>query len=280
MAVLLDGKAVSEKVKAEIKTTIEALIKDGKRPPCLAVILVGEDPASQIYVRNKVRDCEETGIISKKLILSESTGESELLSVINGLNADDAVDGILVQMPLPKHIYERTVVEAIAPSKDVDAFHPVNVGNIFTGFGTFAPCTPSGILKLLDEYGISVSGKNCVVVGRSNIVGKPMAILLLQRNGTVTICHSKTKSLSEHTKNADILVVATGKAGLINGGMVKEGAVIVDVGMNRVSGKLVGDCDFPSCEAKASYITPVPGGVGPMTRAVLLCNTLKAYTNR
>ncbi len=277
MAVLLDGKATSEKIKKQIKDTTDGLIKDGKRSPCLTVILAGDDPASRIYVKNKARDCAEVGIVSNQLTLPAETSEDELLSLINEQNNDDKVDGILVQLPLPKHINENKVIEAISPSKDVDAFHPVNVGKILTGHGVFAPCTPSGVITLLDEYGVSIPGKNCVVVGRSNIVGKPMALLLLQRNGTVTICHTKTRSLAEHTKNADILIVAAGKAGLVTGNMVKSGAVIVDVGMNRVDGKLVGDCEFASCEAKASHITPVPGGVGPMTRAILLRNTLTAY---
>lgn len=277
MATIIDGKMTSAKVKEEVRQAVLKITESGKRPPCLAVVLVGEDPASQIYVRNKIKDCEETGITSKPCVLPESTTQKELLDLIENLNGDNSVDGILVQMPLPKHIDERVVIEAISPKKDVDAFHPVNVGKIMTGNFIFAPCTPSGVMRLLDEYSIDVSGKNCVVIGRSNIVGKPMAMLLMQRNATVTICHSKTKSLAEHTKNADVLVVATGRAGLVDGSMIKEGAVIVDVGMNRLDGKLVGDCDYASCAEKASYITPVPGGVGPMTRAILLCNTLKAY---
>lgn len=277
MATIIDGKMTSAKVKEEVRQAVLKITESGKRPPCLAVVLVGEDPASQIYVRNKIKDCEETRITSKPCILPESTTQKELLDLIENLNGDNSVDGILVQMPLPKHIDERVVIEAISPKKDVDAFHPVNVGKIMTGNFIFAPCTPSGVMRLLDEYSIDVSGKNCVVIGRSNIVGKPMAMLLMQRNATVTICHSKTKSLAEHTKNADVLVVATGRAGLVDGSMIKEGAVIVDVGMNRLDGKLVGDCDYASCAEKASYITPVPGGVGPMTRAILLCNTLKAY---
>jgi methylenetetrahydrofolate dehydrogenase (NADP+)/methenyltetrahydrofolate cyclohydrolase len=277
MATIIDGKMTSAKVKEEVRQAVLKITESGKRPPCLAVVLVGEDPASQIYVRNKIKDCEETRITSKPCIFPESTTQKELLDLIENLNGDNSVDGILVQMPLPKHIDERVVIEAISPKKDVDAFHPVNVGKIMTGNFIFAPCTPSGVMRLLDEYSIDVSGKNCVVIGRSNIVGKPMAMLLMQRNATVTICHSKTKSLAEHTKNADVLVVATGRAGLVDGSMIKEGAVIVDVGMNRLDGKLVGDCDYASCAEKASYITPVPGGVGPMTRAILLCNTLKAY---
>ena len=274
---LLDGKLTAAKVKAEIAAKIKNNCELGKRAPGLAVILVGENPASQVYVKNKIKDCEETGIVSKPFILPESTAEEELIDIIGKLNADNSIDGILVQLPLPKGIDERRVIEAIDPSKDVDAFHPSNVGRIMLGLDGFAPCTPAGVMRLLAEYNIEISGKNCVVVGRSNIVGKPMALLLLAQNGTVTICHSRTKNLAEVTKSADILVVAVGKARMITGDMVKDGAVIVDVGMNRVDGKLCGDVDFDSCKDKASFITPVPGGVGPMTRAMLLENTYHAY---
>lgn len=274
---LLDGKLTAAKVKAEIAAKIKNNCELGKRAPGLAVILVGENPASQVYVKNKIKDCEETGIVSKPFILPESTAEEELIDIIGKLNADSSIDGILVQLPLPKGIDERRVIEAIDPSKDVDAFHPSNVGRIMLGLDGFAPCTPAGVMRLLKEYNIEISGKNCVVVGRSNIVGKPMALLLLAQNGTVTICHSRTKNLAEVTKSADILVVAVGKARMITGDMVKDGAVIVDVGMNRVDGKLCGDVDFDSCKDKASFITPVPGGVGPMTRAMLLENTYHAY---
>ncbi len=274
---LLDGKLTAAKVKAEIAAKIKNNCELGKRAPGLAVILVGENPASQVYVKNKIKDCEETGIVSKPFILPESTAEEELIDIIGKLNADNSIDGILVQLPLPKGIDERRVIEAINPSKDVDAFHPSNVGRIMLGLDGFAPCTPAGVMRLLKEYNIEISGKNCVVVGRSNIVGKPMALLLLAQNGTVTICHSRTKNLAEVTKSADILVVAVGKARMITGDMVKDGAVIVDVGMNRVDGKLCGDVDFDSCKDKASFITPVPGGVGPMTRAMLLENTYHAY---
>lgn len=277
MATIIDGKQISQKVKDEVKREVAAIVERGKRPPCLGVVLVGENPSSQIYVRNKVKDCGETGITSRSFVLPESTTETGLLTLIDELNKDKDLDGILVQMPLPKHIDERKVIEAISPKKDVDAFHPVNVGKIMTGSFIFTPCTPSGVMRLLDEYGIEIEGKNCVVVGRSNIVGKPMALLLLHRNGTVTVCHSKTKNIAEYTKNADILIVAVGKAGLVDGSMIKDGAVVVDVGMNRINGKFTGDCDFESCFEKASFITPVPGGVGPMTRAILLCNTLRAY---
>lgn len=274
---LLDGKLTAAKVKTEIAAKIKNNCELGKRAPGLAVILVGENPASQVYVKNKIKDCEETGIVSKPFILPESTAEEELIDIIGKLNADSSIDGILVQLPLPKGIDERRVIETIDPSKDVDAFHPSNVGRIMLGLDGFAPCTPAGVMRLLAEYNIEISGKNCVVVGRSNIVGKPMALLLLAQNGTVTICHSRTKNLAEVTKSADILVVAVGKARMITGDMVKDGAVIVDVGMNRVDGKLCGDVDFDSCKDKASFITPVPGGVGPMTRAMLLENTYHAY---
>ena len=280
MAVILDGKATSLKVKAGIKEQVDAIIASGGRAPCLAVVLVGEDPASQVYVRNKIRSCGETGITSKQYILPDSTTEEELISLVKELNNDKNIDGILVQLPLPKGINERAVIETIVPEKDVDAFHPVNVGKMFLGLDSFAPCTPSGIIRLLDEYNVEIKGKNCVVIGRSNIVGKPMAMLLLGRHGTVIVCHSKTPDISAYTKNADIVVVAVGKANVVTGDMIKEGAVVVDVGMNRVDGKLCGDCEYESCAAKASYITPVPGGVGPMTIAMLLTNTLKAYNDR
>ncbi len=275
---LLDGKLTAAKVKTEIAAKIINDKALGKRAPGLAVILVGENPASQVYVRNKIKDCEETGIISKPFILPETTTEEQLIGIINDLNADDTVDGILVQLPLPKGLDERKVIETISPEKDVDAFHPSNVGRITLGLEGFAPCTPAGVMRLLSEYNIEISGKNCVVVGRSNIVGKPMALLLLAKNGTVTICHSKTADLAAVTRNADILVVAVGKAKMITGDMIKDGAVVVDVGMNRVDGKLCGDVDFESCKDKSSFITPVPGGVGPMTRAMLMQNTYTAYS--
>lgn len=277
---LLDGKLTAAKVKTEIAAKITNDKALGKRAPGLAVILVGENPASQVYVRNKIKDCEETGIISKPFILPETTTEEQLIGIIGDLNADDSVDGILVQLPLPKGLDERKVIETIAPEKDVDAFHPSNVGRITLGLEGFAPCTPAGVMRLLSEYNIEISGKNCVVVGRSNIVGKPMALLLLAKNGTVTICHSKTADLAAVTRNADILVVAVGKAKMITGDMIKDGAVVVDVGMNKVDGKLCGDVDFESCKDKSSFITPVPGGVGPMTRAMLLENTYLSYSRK
>lgn len=243
----------------------------------LAVIIVGNDPASRVYVNNKKKACEYIGIESFEYALSENTTQEQLLNLIEKLNNDGAVDGILVQLPLPKHIDEETVLNTISPKKDVDAFHPVNVGKIMIGNYDFLPCTPAGVMELIKESGIDVCGKNCVVVGRSNIVGKPQAMLLLASNGTVTVCHSKTKNLSDITKNADILVAAVGKANMIKADMVKEGAVLIDVGMNRLPDKkLCGDIDFSECEKKASAITPVPGGVGPMTIAMLMKNTVRA----
>lgn len=230
-----------------------------------------------MYVAGKIRDCGEIGIDSKHFELPESTTEEELLALVKKLNEDDSVSGLLVQLPLPSHINEKTIINAIDPKKDVDAFHPTNVGKIMIGDYDFLPCTPAGVMELLDEYNIDVAGKECVVIGRSNIVGKPQAMLLLHKNGTVTICHSKTKNLREVTKRADILVVAVGKAEFVTGDMIKEGAVVIDVGMNRNSeGKLVGDVLFESAKEKASYITPVPGGVGVMTRAILMKNAVKA----
>ena len=273
MAIKLDGKALAEKMRAQIREETESLA----RRPTLAVILVGEDPASQVYVRNKEKDCVECGILSQGYRLPAQTSEAQLLELIDVLNENDRVDGILVQLPLPEHISQEKVLHAIRPDKDVDAFHPFNVGKIVTGEQGFLPCTPAGVMALLREYEIDIAGKDCVVVGRSNIVGKPMALLLLRENGTVTICHSKTAHLSEVTVRADILVSAVGKTGFITGDMVKEGAVVVDVAMNRdAEGKLCGDCVFDEVEKKASYITPVPGGVVPMTRLVLMQNTLAA----
>lgn len=273
MAIKLDGKALAEKMRAQIRQETEMLA----RRPTLAVILVGEDAASQVYVRNKEKDCAECGILSQGYRLPVQTSETQLLELIDVLNKNDRVDGILVQLPLPDHISQEKVLHAIRPDKDVDAFHPFNVGKIVTGEQGFLPCTPAGVMALLREYGIDIAGKDCVVVGRSNIVGKPMALLLLRENGTVTICHSKTAHLSEVTARADILVSAVGKTGFITSDMVKKGAVVVDVAMNRnAEGKLCGDCVFDEVEKKASYITPVPGGVGPMTRLVLMQNTLAA----
>lgn len=276
MAKLLMGKEVSARIKAELKTEVENLKKEGINPG-LAVIIVGEDPASQVYVRNKERACEECGIYSEKYALTAETTQEELLKLIDELNNKSSISGILVQLPVPKHIDEKTIINAIAPNKDVDAFHPVNVGKIMVGNYDFVPCTPAGVMELIKESGIDVSGKECVIVGRSNIVGKPQAMLLLHQNGTVTICHSKTKNLAEKTKNADILIAAVGIPNFIKGDMIKEGAVVIDVGINRLENKkLCGDVEFESAEKVAGAITPVPGGVGPMTIAMLMKNTVKA----
>lgn len=276
MAKLLMGKEVSARIKAELKTEVENLKKEGINPG-LAVIIVGEDPASQVYVRNKERACEECGIYSEKYALTAETTQEELLKLIDELNNKSSISGILVQLPVPKHIDEKTIINAIAPNKDVDAFHPVNVGKIMVGNYDFVPCTPAGVMELIKESGIDVSGKECVIVGRSNIVGKPQAMLLLHQNGTVTICHSKTKNLAEKTKNADILVAAVGIPNFIKGDMIKEGAVVIDVGINRLENKkLCGDVEFESAKKVAGAITPVPGGVGPMTIAMLMKNTVKA----
>lgn len=275
-AEILDGKALAAKLRGEIKNKVTQVTENGVRPG-LAVVLVGEDPASKVYVRNKKLACEEVGILSEEYKLPEETTEKELLELIHKLNAKEDIHGILVQAPLPAHINFKTVTETILPEKDVDAFHPYNVGKIMIGDFDFLPCTPAGVMELIKMSGINVSGKNCVVVGRSNIVGKPQSMLLLKENGTVTVCHSKTADLASYTKNADILVSAVGKASVITGDMIKPGAVVIDVGMNRnAEGKLVGDVDFSSASEVASYITPVPGGVGPMTITMLLKNTLKA----
>lgn len=276
MGQIIDGKLISKSVKDKIAIEVKELKKSGVTPG-LAVIIVGENPASQIYVRNKQRACEEVGFESFKYEMPESTTQDELLELIKKLNEDKRVNGILCQLPLPSHIDESTVINNIAPEKDVDAFHPENVGKIMIGDYSFLPCTPAGVMELIASTGIDIVGKECVVVGRSNIVGKPMAMLLLHKSGTVTICHSKTKDLQAECQRADILVAAVGVAKLIKGDMVKDGAVLIDVGMNRdENGKLCGDIDFESCKDKASYITPVPGGVGPMTIAMLMKNTLTA----
>jgi len=277
MATVIDGKALAAKMKAEIR---EEIARDGIHAG-LAVVIVGEDPASRIYVNNKRKDCAECGIESFEFALPAESTEQELIALIGELNAREDVDGILVQLPLPKHIDESRVIRAIDPDKDVDAFHPYNVGLIMTGDYRFLPCTPAGVIAMLDAYGIDPAGKNCVVVGRSNIVGKPQAMLLLHRSGTVTICHSRTRDLAAITAGADILVSAVGKVGLITADMVKPGAVVIDVAMNRNSeGKLCGDVLYDEVSEKASYITPVPGGVGPMTRVMLLKNTLTAAKAR
>jgi methylenetetrahydrofolate dehydrogenase (NADP+)/methenyltetrahydrofolate cyclohydrolase len=272
---ILDGKKIAAEIKDEVRKEVERLKKKGVTPG-LATILVGDDPASHIYVRNKVKDCQETGIYSEKIVLDKETSESELLSIIVDLNRREDIHGILVQLPLPEHLDEHSVIDAILPEKDVDGFHPVNQGRMLLGKDAIYPCTPAGVIEILKRYGIGIEGKNAVVVGRSNIVGKPAAVLLLQENATVTICHSRTKDLAEFTRNADILVVAVGRARLVNADMVKEGAVVIDVGINREGDRIVGDVDFESVFEKAAYITPVPGGVGLVTRAMLLKNTIKA----
>ena len=277
MAVLIDGKLVSKETRESIRLRVEDLKAKYNITPGLAVIVVDNDPASAVYVRNKHKATLEVGMNSYQIELPEDTKEEELLERIKELNGDPAVNGILVQLPLPKHISEKRVIASISPLKDVDAFHPENVGRIMIGDYDFLPCTPAGIMRLLEFYKIDVVGKRCVVLGRSNIVGKPMAHLLLEKNGTVTVCHSKTEGLAEITRSADILVAAVGRPLFVTADMVKPGAVVIDVGINRNSeGKLVGDVDFESVSEIASYITPVPGGVGPMTITMLLENTLLA----
>lgn len=274
-AIRMDGKMVSAKVRGSILEEVNKLKEQGVRPG-LAVIIVGEDPASQVYVRNKERACEECGFYSEKYALPEETTQEQLLELIEELNHNPRIDGILCQLPVPKHIDDQAIIDAISPEKDVDAFHPVNVGKIMVGNFDFLPCTPAGVMQLLEEYGIDPQGKNCVVIGRSNIVGKPMSMLLLHKHGTVTICHSRTKNLKEVCAQADILVAAVGKADFVTADMVKEGATVIDVGMNRKDGRLCGDVCFDEVNEKAAYLTPVPGGVGPMTITMLMKNTLKA----
>ncbi len=277
MAEIIDGKKISAQTRGSIKEETARFIAETGVTPGLAVILVGSDPASQIYVRNKKKACEEVGFKSFEYLMPESTTEEELKELVNKLNHTSEVHGILCQLPLPKHISEKAVIESISPMKDVDAFHPANVGRIMTGDYNFLPCTPAGIMELIKSTGVEIAGKKCVVVGRSNIVGKPMAMLLLHANGTVTMCHSKTADLKKECLEADILVVATGKAKMIKADMVKPGAVVIDVGMDRdENGKLCGDVDFDEVSKVAGYITPVPGGVGPMTIAMLMRNTYTA----
>ena len=278
---IIDGKATSAAIRQELREQTAAFVKSNGFAPGLAVILVGEDPASQVYVRNKARACEEVGFYSEVHRLPESTTQAELLGLIDRLNADEKIHGILVQLPLPKHLDEGELLLRIAPEKDVDGFHPCNVGMLTIGAPAFVPCTPAGIMELLRRYGIDPDGKRCVVVGRSNIVGKPMALLLMAANGTVTVCHRHTKNTEALTREADILVCAVGRAHFLTADMVKEGAVVIDVGMNRdENGKLCGDVDFETVAPKCSYITPVPGGVGPMTITMLLKNTLKSAEKR
>lgn len=273
---IIDGKALAAATKAEAAQKVQALREKGI-VPCLAVVLVGENPASQVYVRGKVNDCAECGIESRSIRMAETATQDEVLAQVRALAADASVHGILVQLPLPAQISEKAVIDAIPPEKDVDGFSPINVGRMQIGEPCYLPCTPAGCIRMIESTGTEIGGKNAVVIGRSNIVGKPAAMLLLEKNATVTICHSKTKNLREICAAADILVAAVGRAGFVTGDMVKPGAVVIDVGINRgTDGKLHGDVDFAAAAEKAAFITPVPGGVGPMTRAMLMLNTVQA----
>lgn len=276
---IISGTTISKQVKAEIAQEIQSYLAQGKRKPGLAVILVGADPASQVYVGSKRKSCAEIGIESKSYDLPAETSEAELLAIIDELNHDDSVDGILVQLPLPKHIDATKVTEAILPNKDVDGFHPYNVGRLCQKIPTLRSCTPFGVMKLLESTGINLAGLHAVIVGASNIVGRPMAMELLLAGCTVTVTHSRTKDLASHVKQADIVVAGVGKPNFVKGEWIKQGAIVIDVGINRVGGKLIGDVEYATAEPKASFITPVPGGVGPMTVAMLMQNTLKAYKN-
>ena len=276
---IIDGKRVASQIKENIVAEVRSLKQKTGKTPGLAVVLVGDDHASAVYVRTKNKTCKNLGFQSFENILPANTSESTLLGLIDELNKDERVSGILVQLPLPSHISSYKILEAINPQKDVDGFHLENIGRLVTGNATFKPCTPEGIIQLLDHYKVDVEGKNAVVLGRSNIVGKPISLLLLERNATVTICHSRTKNLSAITKSADILIAAIGKPNFVTADMVKDDVVIIDVGINRVNDKLIGDVDYQSVSKKASLITPVPGGVGPMTIAVLMANTLQAFKN-
>ncbi len=272
-AIIMDGKALAEKVKDQVRAQAEGFA----RTPGLAVILVGDNPASRVYVNGKKKDCAQCGFYSEEYALPAETTQQELLGLIETLNSREDIDGILLQLPVPAHLDEQALLHAIRPDKDVDCFHPYNVGQLMIGEKGFQPCTPAGVMRMLREYGIDPAGKRCVVIGRSNIVGKPQALLMLRENATVTICHSRTQGLKEECLRADILVAAAGKAGLVTGDMIKPGAVVIDVAMNRnAEGKLCGDVDFAAAQETAGYITPVPGGVGPMTRAMLMENTLLA----
>lgn len=295
-AIVMDGKKLAAKIRNNILFNIKHACEDyviedhgnkkcmravyNTAAPKLAVILVGDDPASAVYVKNKSNDCKECGIYDLTMRLSKDTSEKELLDTISIFNNDSSVTGIIVQLPLPEHINQATIINAISPDKDVDCFHPINVGKLYTHSNIVSPCTPAGVIRLLDEYNIDIAGKQCVVIGRSNVVGKPMAELLSNRNGTVTLCHSKTTNLSDYTSKADIIVSAVGKRNIVTADMIKPGCVLIDVGMNRdENGKLCGDIDYAGCSEIASYITPVPGGVGPMTRAILMENVYKLWMN-
>ena len=279
-AQILDGKETASRVRENIATEVRELQKKGERPPCLAVVIVGENPASKVYVGQKEKACAAAGFRSLLHRLPEETTQKELLELVHGMNEDPSIDGILVQLPLPEHMDSSGIIRAIAPEKDVDGFSPENMGNLVTGLPCTEPCTPKGIIYLLEEYGISPEGKHAVILGRSNIVGKPVAHLLLARNATVTLCHSRTKDLARYTREADIIVAALGKPRFLSADMVREGAVVIDVGINRLEEGLVGDVDFENLLPKASWITPVPGGIGPMTITMLLLNTLEAYRRR
>lgn len=277
MATIIDGKAVARDIRKEIKEEVDGLKRRWGMVPGLGVVLVGDDPASHLYVRNKEKACQEVGIRSQEHLLSAAVSEKELLALIQSLNKDKNIHGILVQLPLPAHIHAEKILESVSPQKDIDGFHPVNQGMLLLGSDGFKPCTPMGIMKMLESVGCDPKGKKAVVVGRSNIVGKPVSLMLLAQHATVTICHSRTASLRDEVGQADILVAAIGKAGLIRGEWIKPGAIVIDVGVNRLpSGKLSGDVEFESAKERASYISPVPGGVGPMTICMLLFNTLKA----
>ena len=276
---IIDGKKVSTQIKQKIIAEVKALKEKTGKVPGLAVVLVGDDPASAVYVRNKNKTCKNVGFQSFENILPADTSESKLLNLIDELNNDEKVNGILVQLPLPNHIASQKILEAINPEKDVDGFHLENIGRLVTGNAVFKPCTPRGIIELLDQYKVEIEGKNAVVLGRSNIVGKPIAFLLLERNATVTICHSRTKDLPTILRSADILIAAIGKPNFVTSSMVKDNVVIIDVGINRVEDKLIGDVDYQSVSKKVSLITPVPGGVGPMPIAMLMANTLQAFKN-
>ncbi len=276
MANIIDGKIVSANVKQQVKLENQKLMDMGITTG-LAVVIVGDDPASRVYVNNKKKACELVGFKSFEYALPQETTQSQLLELVQALNQDDNINGILVQLPLPKHIDETAIIDAISPDKDVDAFHPINVGKIMVGDYAFLPCTPAGVMELIKSTGVDLTGKDCVVIGRSNIVGKPMAMLLLHSNGTVTICHSKTKDLKSICLNADVIVASVGRPNFVTADMVKQGAIVIDVGINRMAdGRLCGDVDFAEVSKKAGYITPVPGGVGPMTIAMLMKNTLTA----
>jgi len=276
-AQLIDGKAIAAQVKSEVKQAVSERVGKGKRPPGLAVILVGENPASEVYVRNKRKACEEAGLLSRSYDLPASTSQEELLKLIDELNEDAEIDGILVQLPVPEHIDPETIIERIRPDKDVDGFHPYNIGRLALRMPALQPCTPFGVMRLLDSVGEPYKGRNAVIVGASNIVGRPMALELMLAGATVTVCHRFTKDTAEHVGRADIVVVAVGKPGLVKGKWIKPGATVIDVGINRTAdGKLVGDVEFELAAERAAYITPVPGGVGPMTVAMLISNTLTA----